>query len=277
LPSGTPGAGHAASLPERKDTAFSPKAAALYRFTDRISVWGSIGAGFRAPTLNELYRQFRVGPRLTLANNQLGPERLKSGELGVRVSPVARMTWRATWFDNRMTDPVSNVTITPPNTLQRKNLGATRIAGVQHDVEYQIDRSWSVSAAYLYNRAKVTENPSNTALVGLYLPQVPKHRGSVEVTYANPRWFTANLLVQASGRQFDDDRNVLSIPGYSTPGLPKYGVVSFSISRQVTHNFEVFAAAQNLLDQQYFVGTGPSLVGSPRIASVGIRVRVSGQ
>ena len=36
------------------------------------SAWGDIGAGFRAPTLNELYRQFRVGTVLTLANNQLG-------------------------------------------------------------------------------------------------------------------------------------------------------------------------------------------------------------
>ena len=51
--------------------------------TSQVSVWGDIGAGFRAPTLNELYRQFRVGTVLTLANNQLGPERLVGGELGV--------------------------------------------------------------------------------------------------------------------------------------------------------------------------------------------------
>ena len=41
-----------------------------------VSVWGSSSGGFRAPTLNELYRQFRVGALLVLANNQLGPENL---------------------------------------------------------------------------------------------------------------------------------------------------------------------------------------------------------
>ena len=89
----------------------SPRAAALYHLTDRVSVWGDVGGGFRAPTLNELYRQFRVGTVLTLANNQLGPERLVGGEAGVNVSPFRRVTWRTTWFDNRISNPVSNVTI----------------------------------------------------------------------------------------------------------------------------------------------------------------------
>src|SRR5262249_3718131 len=55
-------------LPDREDTVASPRAAAIYHVSDRVSVWGDVGAGFRAPTLNELYRQFRVGTVLTLAN-----------------------------------------------------------------------------------------------------------------------------------------------------------------------------------------------------------------
>ena len=49
------------TLPDRDDTVFSPRAAVLYHVSDKVSAWGSIGSGFRAPTLNELYRQFRVG------------------------------------------------------------------------------------------------------------------------------------------------------------------------------------------------------------------------
>ena len=33
----------------------------LYRISDACRSWGDFGWGFRAPTLNELYRQFRVG------------------------------------------------------------------------------------------------------------------------------------------------------------------------------------------------------------------------
>ena len=46
---------------------------------------------------------------------------------------------RSTFYDNRVKDPVANVTITPtnPNQLQRQNLGRTRIRGLQTDVAGQ--------------------------------------------------------------------------------------------------------------------------------------------
>ena len=116
MPSGTPTANNRPNLPERDDTVVSPRVAARYHFTNWISVWGDFGTGFRAPTLNELYRQFRVGTVLTLANNQLGPERLDGGEAGVNIEPIRNLSVRSTWFDNRVKDPVSNVTLTTVGT-----------------------------------------------------------------------------------------------------------------------------------------------------------------
>ena len=101
-------------LPDKENSVGSPRIGSLYRVHDRLSVWGDIGSGFRAPTLNELYRRFSQGAVVTLANPALGPERLTGGELGVNVVPLSRVTWRTTWFDNRVKDPVANVTITPP-------------------------------------------------------------------------------------------------------------------------------------------------------------------
>ncbi|MEO8484316.1 MAG: TonB-dependent receptor, partial [Acidobacteriota bacterium] len=173
VPSGAPTANNVPSLADRSDTAVSPRAALLYHLTDRVSVWGSIGSGFRAPTLNELYRQFRVGTVLTLANNQLGPERLIGGEAGVRFEPIRHLTARVTWFDNGIKDPVSNVTLTTAGanvTQQRQNLGRTEIWGVQNDIEYRIGASWRIAGGYLYNHATVTKNPSNTTLEGKFLP-----------------------------------------------------------------------------------------------------------
>ena len=86
VPSGAPTANNRL-LPDRDDTVFSPRIAAMYHLTERVNVWGDISSGFRAPTLNELYRQFRVGTVLTLANDQLGPERLVGGEAGINIAP----------------------------------------------------------------------------------------------------------------------------------------------------------------------------------------------
>ena len=69
-------------------TRWSARASPRAITSPRRSACGATSAaGFRAPTLNELYRQFRVGTVLTLANNQLGPERLVGGELGVSYMP----------------------------------------------------------------------------------------------------------------------------------------------------------------------------------------------
>ncbi len=207
VPAGTPTANNRPTLPDRDDTVASPRVAALYHVRDRLSVWGDFGWGFRAPTLNELYRQFRVGQVLTLANNQLGPERLVGGNLGVRIAPARNVSLRSTWYDNRMKDPVSNVTqsvIAGTTTQQRQNLGRTRVSGLQTDVEYRLGTSYRISAGYLYGRARVVEYLANPALVGNYLPQVPKHRGTIQFTYLNPRYINATLGVQAVGRQFDE-------------------------------------------------------------------------
>ena len=276
VPGREPTANHNPSLPERRDTVASPRISALYHVTDWLTVWGAAGTGFRAPTLNELYRQFRVGAVTTLANSQLGPERLISTDGGMRITPAANLVWRTTVFDNRVKDPVSNVTLTSTGVAvvqRRQNLGRTRIRGVQTDVELRIGPFARVTGAYVYDHAKVTEFAENPELAGKFLPQVPRHRATFQASYSNPGVVNVSVGVQAIGRQFDDDRNTRAVPGRAEPGLPGLAVVDVSVSRRIGRRVEVFGGIQNLLNQQYFVGTLPTTVGTPRLAHGGLRLR----
>ena len=281
-----PTANNRPSIDERTDTVVSPRLAALYHVSDRVSVWGAANSGFRAPTLTELYRQFSVGAVTTRPNDQLGPERLVGGEAGINVAPASNVTARLTWFDNRVSDPVSNVTLNAA-TAQKQNLGETRIRGFQTDVEYRIRSSWRLSGAYVYDQAKVTDGGANTALVGKWVPQVPLHHGTVQVSYANPRYATIALAVQAMSLQYNDDLNVNFIPAatlaaagsdsFTGPGLPGYTSVDLTVLRDVGRSLQVFFGAQNLLDRDYFVQTNPSTIGTPRLINVGVRVRLAGR
>jgi outer membrane receptor protein involved in Fe transport len=283
---GLPTANNRPSLPDKDDTVVSPRVAAIYHLTDRVSAWGDLGFGFRAPTLNELYRQFSVGTTVTRPNDQLGPERLVGGEAGINVAPARNLMVRTTWYDNRAKNSIGNVTI-GANLQQRQNLGRTRIWGIQSDVEYRLGSFWRFSGGYLYNQAKVKENAANPALVEKFLVQVPVHRGSVQVAYSNPKYINAAAGVQFLGRQFDDDLNVRAVPaaalaaaGYSAstgPGLPKYAVVDLMASRAIGSNLEVFFGVQNAFDQEYFVQTNPSTIGTPRLVNGGVRVRFVGR
>jgi len=186
---------------------------------------------------------------------------------------------------------VSNVTIAQVGanvTQQRQNLGGTRIWGVQSDLEYRIGTSWKVSGGYLYNQATVTDGGlANASLVGKFLPQVPKHRGSAHLTYSDPKIASVAFGIMVFGMQFDDDQNSRVIPapalsdaGYAAsaaPGLPGYTIVDFSATRTIVRNVEAFFGVENVFDQMYFVGTLPTTIGSPRLINGGIRVRFSGR
>ena len=273
---GAPTANNLGDLPEKDTTVFSPKLAALYHATNRVTVWGTIGNGFRAPTLNELYRNFSVGQLLTLANADLGPERLRGGEIGVNISPVDDLSIRTTWFDNRMKDPITNVTLIAGTRAQRKNVGRTRIRGFQTDVEYRIADRWRVGGAYVLNRARITENDSDPTLEGKFLQQVPKNRGSLHVSFAHPRYVDVTLTGLFVGHQFNDDLNVQARTG-EEPGLPAFGTLDLSAMRAIGKTLDVFMTVQNMLDKEYWVQLAPTTIASPRLVSVGLRVRFSGR
>jgi len=271
IATGLPAAGNIPVLPERDDTAVSPRLAAMYRITNRVSAWGAISGGFRAPTLNELYRQFRVGALLTRANENLGPERLVGGEAGLNLAVTDAVTVRTTWFDNRVKNPISNVTIIPNAEQQRQNLGRTRIRGIHTDVEYRLSPSWRFAGGYLFDDAKVTEADAAPALVGKYIPQVPRHRGSLQVTYSDPRYVMVYFGGQFLDETFDNDQNDASRV------LKGYKVFDLTVSRAIRSNIEAFFGVQNLFDEEFTVGTLPTTIGNPRLVNGGIRVKFSGR
>ena len=197
------------------------------------------------------------------------------------------MSARLTWFGNRVRDPISNVTLTP-TLAQKQNLGRTRIRGIQTDVEYRIGTAWRFSGAYMFDDAKVTDGGvTNAALVGKFVQQVPRHRGSLQAAYSSSKYASVALGVQFVGLQYNDDLNVNFIPpatlteaGYDASlgaGLPGYAVVDLTASRDLGRNLQVFFGVQNVLDKEYFVQTNPSTIGTPRLVNGGVRVRFSGR
>jgi iron complex outermembrane recepter protein len=276
--SGAPTAGNRPALEKREDHFTAPRVSVLYKARPGLSGWSSVGWGFRAPTLNELYRQFRVGAVLTLANEKLGAERLRSVEAGVRFTPLPSVLLRGAWFDNVLEDAVSNVTLpTSPsgNVQQRQNLGLTRVRGAQADAEWHPSSTIVMSAAYIYNDAVVREFDASPALIGKRLSQVPRHRAAAQVSITYPRVGELAVEALAAGRQFDDDLNLRAIPGRGEAGLPPVATVNLLASRRVGRGSTLFAGVQNLFDARSYTGTLPTTIGAPRTVSVGVRWRPS--
>ena len=258
-------------FPERTENAFSPRVALMHKLTENVSVRVSGYRAFRAPTLNELYRSFRVGNVLTQANVNLRAERLTGGEAGISASAFEkRLNIRGTFFWSEIVRPVANVTlsVTPALiTRQRQNLGRTRSRGLDIEGEARITSTVSVSGGYQFLDATVVRFPANTALEGLFIPQVPRHILSFQARYSNPRVLTFAIQGRAGSTQFDDDQNLFALDPYFT--------LDALASRSLGKGVEAFGAFENLTGERYDIGRTPvRTIGPPLLARIGVRFQL---
>ncbi len=266
----------AAPLPDRSETFFSPRLALLHKVTTNLSLTASGYRAFRAPTLNELYRGFRAGNVFTEFNPNLRAERLTGAEGGAIVTGWSqRLMLRGNFFWSQITRPVANVTLsTTPSliTRQRRNLGSTISQGVEVEASGQLSNSVTVSGGYQYTHATVTNfsvDPAltglNPSLVGLNVPQIPRHQFDFQARYSRPFILLA-VQGRFGGNQFDDDQNTLL--------LRRYFALDATASHTLRPGVDLFVAVENLLNQRYDVGRTPVLtVGPPILARAGLRLQ----
>ena len=251
----------------------SPKIAALVHATPATDVFASGYQGFRVPTLNELFRPFRVRNDVTVANETLKPERLTGGEAGV-AQRWSAVDVRVTGFWNEVQDQILNVTLStnlpdcPAGTTcrQRRNVDLTRIRGVETEIEVRPFPRWRFTLGHVYLDAHVVE-ASSAALVDKRLAQVPDNVVTAGVHWSDPAWFAASLLVRRVGKQFEDDLNTLPMGAFTT--------VDMWIGRTFTPWLQLYVAVENLLDETYTVARtteGVVSVGAPRMFHGGLRL-----
>jgi outer membrane receptor protein involved in Fe transport len=251
---------------DRSEGAFSPKAGISFAAGHGLTFHASAAAGFRAPTLNELYRSFRVGNVLTIANANLKAEHSTAVEGGAALALGRAGNLRATYFWTDIRDAVANVTqsVTPALiTRLRDNLGRLRAQGADVAWETRVARRWSMTAAYEFVNPIVVEFAPDPTLVGNWIPQVARQNASLTTTYAGAK-FTAQGTVRYQGLQFDDDRNTLP--------LASYVVLDAYFGRVIGRGVTAFVAGENLTNRRYEVGRTPVLtVGPPVLVRAGLR------
>ena len=259
----------------RESLAFHPRLGVLYRESERLAVRSSVYRAFRAPTLNEQLRPFRVRNDITEANATLRPERLLGGEAGLDLRGGSA-SLGITGFWNRVEDSIANVTVgTGPGTVspcgfvpaggvcrQRRNLGASRVRGVEVEARHRPLPFLEVTASYLWSDARIE---------GRRLAQVPEHQAVLKIGHDRPGRIGAALQGRYVGSQFEDDLNTLA--------LDSFFVLDLSLSREIRPGWEVFLGAENLLGETYEVGKtaeGLVTVGAPALARLGLRVTPRG-
>ncbi len=221
---------------------------------------GSVYRAFRSPTLNELYREFRVGNTDTLPNPQLQPETLFGAEAGADYV-TENGALRVTAFRNSLHGLVTNVTLNSTKnsiTRERENAGNALGRGVEVSLDHRW-REFTGRAGYLFADSRY--------VTGLRVPQVPRSQGSATLTWAHQRTL-ASASVRSSSSQFDDDQNRFLLPGFA--------VVQFLVREQIVPRLAASLEITNLLDRTFYTGYTPTAtIGDPRIIRAGLLWKVN--
>lgn len=189
---------------------------------------------WRLPTLNELYRPFRIGANATAANESLRPETLWGGDIGIAWQR-GDSTIAATLFVNRLDGAIANVTLSSGGGLfpgvgfvsasgsyaQRRNLDAIISKGIEIRLQQKFGL-FDVRASYVFVDSTIRASGDATVLNGLSPPQIARHQASTEVQF-NRDFRMGSLAGTATmryaGGRNEDDLGLRRLAGAFTADL----------------------------------------------------------
>jgi len=254
--------------PDRTDSAFSPKLAGVYQFTERLSLKSSVGTGFRAPTNYYLFANptfsgaAAPNGKMIYANPELKPERNQAFDLGTEFAFVEGGNFKATYFYTKTadliyqkitkvtqyTDPVINKVI--DYVAKQENTGGALARGIELSAEYPVVSWLTVSGSYANTDSFITSDSTNTGLVGKRVTNVPKDMASLALE-AKQGDLSGMVSVRYVGEQFSNNDNSDVVKNVFT-GYSKYAVADLKMSYHLTHDLKANLMVDNLLNREYF-------------------------
>jgi outer membrane cobalamin receptor len=265
-------------FPSRKGTLPTARVGARHDFGDMYIRMAGY-EGFRPPTLNELYRPFRMGNNFTLANAALSPEKLYGGEIGVGGN-ILGVDWDATGFWNKLQNAVTNVTIGHgPGTfpapagfipaggtvIERENAGDINAYGLEADTHYRPLDWLELNGAFDLVDAHVFGGVAAPQLDGKRPSEAPRWTvtGSVDARPIDRLTLYADVHFEST--RFVDDQNTLVLPSATSADV--------KASWMFAPSWSIYVASDNVFNTRIATTESAAFVYNddyPRIIRAGI-------
>jgi vitamin B12 transporter len=216
----------------------------------------SLGTGFKAPTLSQLFQNF---PQYYFyANPNLKPESSLGYDVGFEQGlgqDVVR--FGATYFRNNIKNLIDDNT----DYSTYINVGRALTQGVESFLAYQPRKDLNFRLDYTYTQA--TDEILDQELV-----RRPKHKFDLNGQWHATERLSLNANVLSVGSWIDGNRD-FSIPRLTQPG---YTTVNIAAGYDLTANLAVYGRINNLFDRHY---QNPDGFLQPSVGAVlGIKVRL---
>lgn len=266
----------------REDWETSLNASLSKRIGEKQSVSVMAFQGFRAPTLNELYRPFRVKNDIVEANPELSNEK----QTGVQVSYDAAIndafSFGVRGFHYDLENTVANVLVTTEpgfhplcgfipaggSCSHRMNIEESSITGFEINLNAQITETLSSKINYTYAPTEISQSTQRQELIGKAFAQSPESRLYAELNWqANEKtllWASASYWDE----QFDDGENTRLIDSALSIDLG----ANFALNERSTLSLRIENATDELIESGRS-SSGLISISAPRTAWLRLTIR----
>ena len=222
---------------DSRDDQWTPKLGLVYKLTPAVSLFANYSQTFM--------------PQSSIASyiGDLPPETSNAYEIGAKFDLFDGITANIALFDIHKrnvlyTESVGDETVA-------KTAGRVRSQGVEVDLAGSLTENTNIIASYGYTDAKVLEDPD---YAGKPLPNVPRHTGSLFLTYDIHNAFAGNTLTIGGGGHGVSRRSATNGADYYLPGYfvaDAFAAYKMKLQYPVTLQVNV----KNLFDKTYYTSS----------------------
>ncbi len=176
---------------------WNPRAYAVYKLTDEITIKGGVAKAFRAPTLRELSPNFGTstqgGAAIMYGNSDLKPETSVTEELGIAYDHESGFSVSATLFNTEFKNKLTSYQVagqTDPltglNMFIYDNVGKANIRGVEMASRIPVAEKWNLNLNYTFTdseRKSDDEKLNGKSLKGQPLEMTPRHMANAKLDW----------------------------------------------------------------------------------------------
>ncbi|KJW96433.1 TonB-dependent receptor [Enterobacter roggenkampii] len=222
---------------DSRDEQWTPKLGLVYKLTPSVSLFANYSQTFM--------------PQSSIASyiGDLPPETSNAYEVGAKFDLFDGVTANIALFDIHKRNVLYNESVGGETIA--KTAGRVRSQGVEVDLAGSLTENTNIIASYGYTDAKVLEDPD---YAGKPLPNVPRHTGSLFLTYDIHNAFAGNTLTLGGGGHGVSRRSATNGADYYLPGYfvaDVFAAYKMKLQYPVTLQVNV----KNLFDKTYYTSS----------------------
>lgn len=222
---------------DSRDEQWTPKLGLVYKLTPSVSLFANYSQTFM--------------PQSSIASDigDLPPETSNAYEVGAKFDLFDGVTANIALFDIHKRNVLYNESVGGETIA--KTAGRVRSQGVEVDLAGSLTENTNIIASYGYTDAKVLEDPD---YAGKPLSNVPRHTGSLFLTYDIHNAFAGNTLTLGGGGHGVSRRSATNGADYYLPGYfvaDAFAAYKMKLQYPVTLQVNV----KNLFDKTYYTSS----------------------